>query len=323
MKKAIAEGRPIDVHQRGRRPVLPPQASSTDDLLKMKRTPGGRPGAALPQGRPRRGPAARRWPTWPGSTSKTEPTVLIDAIAGQRRAARATRTRASSSTWSGCSPTAAPPSWPPSAASSSGWRPRRDLPVIRQLGYVALIAADGSRGQGLGAGARGRSSALRDLLGAMPLIRDPGLRASLYPKVEPLLHAPAARASSAAWKDDSDGEARGRHPPRGDERPDLRPRPGGARRSGPWPDSSASDVDRHAAILALQQDPRRLLAGRGGQAAAREPDRLRRAQMPDRRSGRRPRRSTRCSSATPWPRPCCRPTRPGRSARSWASWASG
>jgi len=29
--------------------------------------------------------------------------------------------------------------------------------------------------------------ALRDLVSAMPLIRDPGVRASLYPKVEPLL----------------------------------------------------------------------------------------------------------------------------------------
>jgi putative heme-binding domain-containing protein len=60
-------------------------------------------------------------------------------------------------------------------------------PVTRQLGYVALIAADGSVDKAWElAGASVRS--LQDLVRAMPLIRDPGLRASLYPKVEPLLN---------------------------------------------------------------------------------------------------------------------------------------
>ncbi|HZT80389.1 MAG TPA: PVC-type heme-binding CxxCH protein, partial [Gemmataceae bacterium] len=59
-------------------------------------------------------------------------------------------------------------------------------PVTRQLGFVALIAADGSVDR---AWALGRKSAgsLRDLVAAMPLVRDPGQRAALYPKVEPLL----------------------------------------------------------------------------------------------------------------------------------------
>ncbi|WP_406694003.1 PVC-type heme-binding CxxCH protein [Singulisphaera sp. Ch08] len=72
------------------------------------------------------------------------------------------------------------------------------LPVTRQLGFVALIAADVNVEK---AWALGEKSvpALRDLLGAMPLIRDPGLRASLYPKVEPLLNGlPKSLASSAS-----------------------------------------------------------------------------------------------------------------------------
>ena len=55
VKKAIAEGKPIKFTSAGRRPLLP-QNVGTDDLLKMKRTPGGLPGTALPHGRPRRVP---------------------------------------------------------------------------------------------------------------------------------------------------------------------------------------------------------------------------------------------------------------------------
>jgi putative heme-binding domain-containing protein len=60
------------------------------------------------------------------------------------------------------------------------------LPVTRQLGFVALIAADGSVDRAWALGTRS-VSALRDLVRAMPLVRDPGQRAALYPKVEPLL----------------------------------------------------------------------------------------------------------------------------------------
>jgi putative membrane-bound dehydrogenase-like protein len=58
--------------------------------------------------------------------------------------------------------------------------------VTRQLGFVALIAADGSVDRAWSLGTQS-VQALQDLLGAMPLIRDGNLRASLYPKVEPLL----------------------------------------------------------------------------------------------------------------------------------------
>jgi putative heme-binding domain-containing protein len=61
------------------------------------------------------------------------------------------------------------------------------LPVTRELGFVALIAADGStdRTWTLATKSVGR---LLDLVNAMPLVRDPGQRAALYPKVEQLLN---------------------------------------------------------------------------------------------------------------------------------------
>ena len=82
---------------------------------------------------------------------------------------------------------------------------RRRQPVIRQLGFVALIAADGNVDKAW-ALAPTSVSALQDLVGAMPLIRDPGLRASLYPKIEPLLQAACRRSWLAA-------NAQGRHGP--------------------------------------------------------------------------------------------------------------
>jgi putative heme-binding domain-containing protein len=59
-------------------------------------------------------------------------------------------------------------------------------PLTRELGFVALIAADGSIEKAWSLALKSVSS-LQDLVNAMPLIGDPGQRASLYPKVEPLL----------------------------------------------------------------------------------------------------------------------------------------
>ncbi len=60
-------------------------------------------------------------------------------------------------------------------------------PLGRQIGYAALMTADGSADkcwQQTEADAAKRA----DLLLAIPLLRDANLRAALYPKVEPLLH---------------------------------------------------------------------------------------------------------------------------------------
>jgi putative heme-binding domain-containing protein len=59
-------------------------------------------------------------------------------------------------------------------------------PVTRQLGYVALIAADGDVDKAWTLATKS-VTALQDLVHAMPLIRDPGQRAGLFPRVEPLL----------------------------------------------------------------------------------------------------------------------------------------
>ncbi len=59
-------------------------------------------------------------------------------------------------------------------------------PLIRQVGLVTLINVDGSIDKTWDLSVKSVKS-LRDLLDAMPLIADPALKASLYPKVEPLL----------------------------------------------------------------------------------------------------------------------------------------
>ena len=59
-------------------------------------------------------------------------------------------------------------------------------PVTRELGFVALIAADGGVDRAWQLALKSTTS-LRDLVDAMPLVRDPGQRASLYPKVASLL----------------------------------------------------------------------------------------------------------------------------------------
>lgn len=60
------------------------------------------------------------------------------------------------------------------------------LPVTRELGFVLLIAADKGVEPAWALASRSVKS-LTDLLHAMPLVGDPGLRAALYPKVLPLL----------------------------------------------------------------------------------------------------------------------------------------
>ncbi len=86
---------------------------------------------------------------------------------------------------------------------------RRDLerlateaktPLTRELGYVALIAADGGADKAWVLATKS-VGALQDLVNAMPLIRDPAQRAGLYPKVAPLLDGlPKELASGSSGK---------------------------------------------------------------------------------------------------------------------------
>ena len=92
-------------------------------------------------------------------------------------------------------------SWPRVRAELEKLATEAKLPVIRQLGFVVADRGRRQRRPGLDARQPSRSRALHDLLDAMPLIRDPGLRASLYPKVEPLLDGlPPALAAGASGK---------------------------------------------------------------------------------------------------------------------------
>jgi len=76
-----------------------------------------------------------------------------------------------------------------------------ESPPGRQIGYAALMTADGSADKSWAA-AETDPARLADLLLAIPLLRDAGLRAALYPKVEPLVHktepAEVRRAAIAA-----------------------------------------------------------------------------------------------------------------------------
>jgi putative heme-binding domain-containing protein len=59
-------------------------------------------------------------------------------------------------------------------------------PLIRQVGLAALIQVDGGIDK-VWSLATGSVNSLRDLLSALPLIADPAMKTSLYPKIEPLL----------------------------------------------------------------------------------------------------------------------------------------
>lgn len=125
-----------------------------------------------------------------------------------------------------------------------------NLPVLRQLGFASLIAADGTTDQAWTLASRSDQT-LRDLLGAMPLIRDPGLRASFYPRIEPLLHSLPVNLASGRQNGDGSEELIRRAAMnaltyvRGQEAPTFRA----------LAKFLHENVDRHAAILALQKIP--------------------------------------------------------------------
>ena len=59
-------------------------------------------------------------------------------------------------------------------------------PILRQIGFVSLMNVDGNADKAW-ALASSSAKSLQDFVSATPLVSDPGLRASLYPKIEPLL----------------------------------------------------------------------------------------------------------------------------------------
>jgi putative heme-binding domain-containing protein len=75
-------------------------------------------------------------------------------------------------------------------------------PLTRQLGFVALIAADAGADRAWRLGIKSVRS-LQDLVNAVPLVRDPGARSSLYPKVAALLDGLPKELAAAAGSDKS------------------------------------------------------------------------------------------------------------------------
>ncbi|HEY8506385.1 MAG TPA: HEAT repeat domain-containing protein, partial [Gemmataceae bacterium] len=73
------------------------------------------------------------------------------------------------------------------------------LPVVRQIGFVALIRADGGAEKAWGL-ASSSVARLNDLVTAVPLIPDPSVRAGLYEKVEPLLRGLPANLAAKGPK---------------------------------------------------------------------------------------------------------------------------
>lgn len=186
VKKVIAEGLPIKfTTPAGARYFL--KNISVDDLLKMKRTAGvclellARKGVR---------DEARREALTQLSVLEKKPEVslLLDAIRAQESGARigpdeslvfdylrmlTARPQKELADWRG--------DFEKLATTSQA-------PVTRQLGMVALVAADGKIDKAWALALKSTGS-LRDFLNAMPVLRDPSQRAALYPKVEPLLRA--------------------------------------------------------------------------------------------------------------------------------------
>jgi putative heme-binding domain-containing protein len=183
VKKAIADGRPIAfTTPAGARFFL--KTVSTDDLLKMKRSR-----EVYAELLARKGvPEEYRRQAVAGLAkldNKTELRVLLEAIQSQdapngNRDEGALFDLARLLTSRETGELAAIRGELEKLATSAA------LSVTRQLGFVALVAADGKIDKAWELTARS-ARALQDLVSAMPLIRDPGVRASLYPKVEPLL----------------------------------------------------------------------------------------------------------------------------------------
>jgi putative heme-binding domain-containing protein len=197
VKQAIAAGKTIPfTTNAGARYFL--KNISTEDLIKLKRTQAVysellfRPGVRDEYRKEAVGALAKL-------ENKAELTVLLDALRWQDEHA--------DDEHEGLAFDLGRLLTDRSAKDLTGIRPQLEelakkarTPITRQLGFVALVAADGSTDKAWDLGLTS-TGALTDLVSAMPMIRDPGLKASLYPRVEPLLKGlPAELAKSGVNK---------------------------------------------------------------------------------------------------------------------------
>jgi putative heme-binding domain-containing protein len=182
VKKAIADKRPIKfTTPSGARYFL--KSVATDDLLKMDRTPGVlmellfRPGVRDEFRREALAGLAKQ-------DGKTQLIVLVNAIKAHDQ---------SSVTEESVAFDLARLLAAQSQSELAGDRAQLQelalggrTPVTRQIGFVALLAADGNIDAAWALASKS-PEALQDFVAAMPMVRDPALRAALYPRVKALL----------------------------------------------------------------------------------------------------------------------------------------
>ncbi|HEX3147462.1 MAG TPA: PVC-type heme-binding CxxCH protein [Gemmataceae bacterium] len=181
VKKAIASGKPIQfTTPAGARFFL--KNVSTDDLLKMKRSPGVFMELLFRKG-VRDEFRREALVGLAAAQKKTEMKVLLDAI-------REHDTKESTDDAVAFDLVRILTDRPAELAAV-----RDDLqslatsaksPITRELGYAALIAADGTPDKAWALATKSVGT-LKDLVHAMPLIRDIGQKLALYPKLVPLL----------------------------------------------------------------------------------------------------------------------------------------
>jgi putative heme-binding domain-containing protein len=196
VQKAIAEKRPIKfTTAAGARYFL--KSVSTDDLLKMDRTPAVmlellfRPGVRDEFRREALAGLAKQ-------DGKPELVVLVDAIKTHDQSSSTDETLA----FDLARLLTAMPQPELAAARAELLRlaTKSENATTRQIGYVALLAADSNIDQAWKAASSSVRS-LQDFVAAVPMVRDPGLRAALYPKVKELLDGlPADLKTPASGK---------------------------------------------------------------------------------------------------------------------------
>lgn len=182
VKKAIADKRPIKfTTAAGARYFL--KSVGTDDLLKMDRTPAVylellfRPGVRDEFRREALTALAKQ-------DKKPELDVLVSAIRAHDESAA---TEESVAFDLARLLTSRPqPELTAARAQLADLAAKGTAPTTRQMGYVALVAADGDVEKAWTAATQS-VSALTDFVSAAPMVRDPAARAALYPKVKGLL----------------------------------------------------------------------------------------------------------------------------------------
>jgi hypothetical protein len=194
VKKAITEKRPIKfTTPAGARYFL--KSVATDDLLKMDRTPAVyfellfRPGVRDEFRREALAALAKQ-------DKKPELAVLIGAVNQHDESAA---TEESVAFDLARLLTGLPQSELAAArAELAQLAEKGRTATTRQMGYVALIAADGDVEKVWGTATKS-VGALTDFINAAPMVRDPGARAALYPRVKALLAGlPPELAKTAA-----------------------------------------------------------------------------------------------------------------------------